>query len=92
MPHFHILELYEGNFREYSSREVWEELTPYLAGADPDGLTLTTATIDVTHIEGTAFYVVPAGDLPGPTAPVATRARTVGIEELRAAMAKLMHK
>lgn len=88
MPRFHILELFEDNLTAYTSREVFEELTPYLAGDDPESLTLTTRTVEMTHIAGTAFFVVPAGTLPGPTTPQAKRTQAVSIEELRAAMAK----
>lgn len=54
-----ILELYNDDPQELTSREVFEELIPYLGGADPDHLELTTDTVKLTHITNTCFYLKP---------------------------------
>jgi hypothetical protein len=61
----------EGLFQQYiilqkyaaaalTSREVFEELTPYLGEIDDiDSMKLESATVTLTKIIGTNFYVVP---------------------------------
>ncbi len=48
-----ILEVYEEAF--YTSRECFEELTPYL---DPDYQELEPVTLPLQHIKGTNFYLL----------------------------------
>lgn len=52
-----ILEAYEQKI--FTSREVFEELTPYLPDHDdPNDLTIEPLTVTLHHITGTAFYLM----------------------------------
>lgn len=84
---FLILELYDDNDDHYSSREVFEELAPYVGGDDPDELTLTTHTVTLTHIEGTAFYLVPVTLTP-PNKMQPARGLKISLEDMKAALSK----
>lgn len=62
---FQILERYAPG--EYDRREIWERLGHYLPtfdprepeGAEMTHLELETVQVNVIHIKGTAFYLLP---------------------------------